>query len=870
MAADSLTPAATATYRETSDISRPFVGRAGAAGNASYFSANTGSISSPAATTHSINGPAAASASSAYTPVASSSASPSRPVDILDAFMRSRKLPKTQRGLRQLVDAAFALGREKALYQVVAACQAEGLRIELAQYALQCILELPVIRPYHQHMEKLNRRTRRALLQKSSVLAVDPEALRRRTLSHSHPASVRREGMLGEAETLPKPISLKLFFQAWETLWQLMGERLDMASDEAGQVLERLLLLPSPASVAEDRIDADGRREAGAAYRTRALRHLLFLAGIEEHPDLALDLLTSLVSPLALSTPAHLSATPVGQASAGRVSVEEVVLILQDLLRSGIIRPSLITEFNLSGIVNRSLDLPADTFLALLRQVLLRVLVRCYANRYDFDRSTLLLRYPETVEGDTEADRLKDGQLLESVCEAALRASSEDGKWVGRVGALLALGLQGKLPFWRKGRHSPPHRLLRYFFDTALPTKINEHTSVRSKYTPAALLWKALQVYEGDRQEQQASPNPGSTSSPTPGSEFDSPPVPGEPEPVYQLPLHHLIEIARTFSWPLGQGLIERLRCFIPEYARAAEDDHSVLAIATTQTKDFLRVMGQIRDVLRDGREGQITSTDANSILHASLSSKLTGRAFGFHDYSTFLPLREETIRQPSEPVRLLSAQLPAALSDRQKLESLQPAIDRVAEQIYHLCQTSPLTANTFVLEGKNLVPLVRTLIRLPDPPVSKGTTRVSEGEACVRAFLRDKNARHGTIDHTELTAAARAFFVLGNREAGLAVFARLLEERRVPDLVDIRTILDDVALADPALLVETLAEMIDVGFAVDMTTVLNLAHILESNGRMQELARLADILQARSGIVQVARLSISHIRKRAGVRRLA
>ena len=869
-AAAASSPAATTAYREASDISRPLVGKARSAGSTSYFFANTGSVASPAATSETVNSPAVATTSSAYTPIASSSAPFSNPVNIVDAFVRSDQLPQSQRGIRRLVDAAFALGRKEALHQVVAACQAASARIELAQYALQCILELPIDRPYHQHMEKLNRRTRRALARKSSVLAGDAEALRRRVLANSDSRSIRRAGEPEEAGTLPEPISQELFFQTWETLWQLTGERLDMASDDATQILEHLLLLPPPDGVAGDTPAAAGPREAGAAYRTRALRHLLFLAGIEEHPDLALDLLTSLVSPLALCTPAHLHATSIRLASAGRATVEDMVLILQDLLRSGIIRSSLIAEFNLSGIVNRSLDLPADTFLALLRQVLLRVLVRCYANRYDFDRSTLLLRYLETIEGDTESDRLKDGQLLESVCKAALRASREDGKWVPRVGALLALGLQGRLPFWRKGQHSPPHRLLRYYFDTALPPKVNEHASKRSKYSSAALIWKALQVYEEDRKEHQASRSSVSTPMPTADSD-DSASMFGELEPVYQLPLYHLSEVAQTFSWPLQQSFTEDLRYFIPEYADAAQDGQAVLATATTQTKDFLRAIIQMQDTLQDGREGQLTSTEANIILHTVLSSKLTARDFGVHGHNAYLPVREETERQSSEPVSLLSAQQPIESSARQRLESLQPAIDCVAEQIYQLFQASPsLTADTFVLEGKNLVPLVRTLLRLPDPPMSKGPTRASEGEACVRAFLRDKSARHGGIDPIELTGAARAFFLLGNREAGLAVFARMLKERRVPDLVDIRTILVDVAQADPALLVETLAEMIDVGFAVDRATVLSISRVLETRGHLQELAELADMLQARRGKVQIARPSIGRLRNRAGLGRLA
>ena len=350
----------------------------------------------------------------------------------------------------------------------------------------------------------------------------------------------------------------------------------------------------------------------------------------------------------------------------------------------------------------------------------------------------------------------------------------------------------------------------------------------------------------------------------------NSAPVFGEEEPVYQLPLYHLSEVAQTFSWPLQHGLMEGLRYFIPEYADAAKDGQAVLATATIQTKDFLRTIRQMKDILQDGREGQLTSTEANTILHIVLSSKLTARDFGFHGHNAYLPVREASDRQSSEPVSLPSASKPGKSSGRQKLERLQPAIDRVAEQIYQLFQASPfLTADTFVLEGKNLVPLVRTLLRLPDPPMSTGPTRVSEGEACVRAFLRDKNARHGGIDPIELTGAARAFFLLGNREAGLAVFARLLEEKRVPDLVDIRTILVDVSQADPALLIGTLAEMIDVGFAVDRATVLSISRALEAKGHSQHLAELADMLQARPSKVQFTRASIGILRKRAGLGRL-
>jgi hypothetical protein len=533
-------------------------------------------------------------------------------------------------------------------------------------------------------------------------------------------------------------LSQTFFAAVWQQFWDHFGPSVHIEMEMANKILQTIIGL-----------ELDQALET-SAFQLSALRHLLFSAAIKENPALALDLLAHAVKPQTFAAAPHLVNI---QRLPSTATVDEIVLILQDLLRAGIIKPEVVVEFNLSQVISRSLELSPEKFMVLLQQVLLRVLARCYVGRYLHDRATLTLRYLDVIEGDTEIDRQKDGNLAASICQAALTASEHDGKWVNRVATLFIMAIQGRLPFWQP-EYIPPQLVTR-FFDVALPVKRHQHLSIRSKYTSAALVWKAIQ------QAQLAWP---------------------------ALSVAHLGQIMAAFSRPLSRSSLVDAQSHFNDYSSPAQ----------ARAADLISAASSLYELLATGPAGQVNSSEANCLLSILLRSKLDD--------------------SESEEGESANQQSKEAIMD-------------IAAKMYALYIDVPTTiSDTFILSTSNLIPLAEV--------ISKSSA--TEAARVIRAYLGERRGRSARLLPIELTTAARAFFMIGDRGAGLAVFTQLIQQMSVPDAVDLRIILRDVVENDAQSIVAILEEMVQVGYTLDFDTATFLFAGIDQQDSVSQAAFIA------------------------------
>lgn len=618
-------------------------------------------------------------------------------------FLKDGTLPDTRNRLSQLMEDAYRAGREDVLERLLAKFEEQTEKIWMVEHALRAILALPVQAPYHAHIARLNRRTRRAV---------------RKT-------SARQEEDDG--------ISYIFFSSAWQQLWDLCGPDVHLEPNLARSILPTIMAM---------RVDSPSRLQA---FQLPALRHLLFSAGITENPSLGLDLLAHAVAPHTFASAFHHAQI---QRHPPTASVDEIVLIMQDLLRAGVLKPETVNEFNLPLVISKSLELPADQFIQLLRQTVLRIVARSYTARHVHDRALFVLRYLDLVEGGMELDRRKDGALAVDICMSALNASEHDGKWVSRVATLLIMALQGRLPYWT-APYMPP-KLFQTFFSVALPVKRKQHPSIRSKYIPAALVWKAARA------------------------------AAGADLALSNLSITHLGQIMAAFSRPFKDKSLSDSQVHFDDYKASA---------TVARLQDLVNVARVICECIKDGREGQIASADANRIIGVLL--------------------RSEAGAAESQQERALLVEHEERILD-------------VTRDLYALLCDSPFTlSDRFLISTDILVPLVRVVARSSSPQAAR---------EIVRDYLRQRRALHGQPTPLELSTVARAFFVAGDRSAGLAVFTQLLQQRSLPDLVDIKILLRDVAECDALMAVELLQEMVDVGFRLDHNTAMFIINGIAEN----------------------------------------
>lgn len=599
------------------------------------------------------------------------------------------KHPRTLGEVQQFVQEAFAAGREDVLETFLESSTCHDDQ-EMLSVALLAILALPVQAPYHAHIARLNRRTRRAILK-----------------DQGHAAG--------------RGLSPSFFAKSWQQAWEVLGPNEPLASVLAQKILRNIMEMQREEPL------------RGEAFGVPAMRHLLFSADITQNAILGLDMLAHTVVPHAFALLPHLVETNRLPQTA---TVEEIVLVFQDFLRAGIIQPAVLRDFDFSSVINKSLELSPDNFIQLLQQVTLRVLAQCYHSRHVHDRALLMLRYLEVIEGDTELDNEKDGNLAANICHSALRASEHDGRWVNRVANIVVMAVNGKLPYWKP--QYVPANLVQLLYTAALPIKRKQYPSIRSKYTSAALVWKASQAAEAA------------------GLHWPSPTI------------GQLVQIVGAFSRPMKATSLADTQRHFDEY------EDSVKA----RLDDFVESAAVLIERLQSGMREALSNLEANRLLYV------------------FLTCRVE-FAESEEAAKVIAAR--------------EGAILDLVLGLYQLVSgTTPLLSDRFVLSSASLVPLVKCMMQAGDAAAAK---------SAVQDFLRDRRDLHGPLSPLELTTAARAFFIAGERSAGLAVFTQMLTQHSVPDLVDTRILLQDVAQSDPTAVVELIREMTYVGFKLDFET---------------------------------------------------
>ncbi|CAD6576457.1 MAG: hypothetical protein CYPHOPRED_006010, partial [Cyphobasidiales sp. Tagirdzhanova-0007] len=298
-------------------------------------------------------------------------------LDPLYDFVTHGLLPQSQSRIRQLILSAQDSCQPKIVKEILAALR-KLPSTDLEEIARHALLVYPVVRPYHAF------RDRSARLSKS----------RNRQTAAVH-------------------IPQDMFLENWNRLWTVRGESLRLQPEVASHLLEVILDLP-----AQDGLDY------GKESEVSALRHLLFLAGLDQHPVLALDLLTHIIEPHAITALPYLEELP--RYSQKETASDDIPLVLHDLLRAGIVTSTVIKEFDVTSAIGKASILPKDQYNVLLSQLLLRMITRTYAIMRRFDRALLLLRYLQPLPGAfaRPEQESRDVVLIKDVCIAALQQSS--------------------------------------------------------------------------------------------------------------------------------------------------------------------------------------------------------------------------------------------------------------------------------------------------------------------------------------------------------------------------------------------------------------------------------------------------------------
>lgn len=230
------------------------------------------------------------------------------------------------------------------------------------------------------------------------------------------------------------------FHNLWSDLWSLAGETLNLSPDVATRILKNILSFPLPKGK-KLRVSADD------SCCGKAMRTLLFLAGLEDNPALAVNVLGRLLQ----SNLYHLNngaSSSFGQLDTfADLDVEEtladindIVLILQDLLRSGILSSTTVNSFKLSEVITQAPTMSDDEFKHILKQTLLRIILQYYVDhgeqRY-ISRVAGLLEFTDTsaLKKDSATDR--DLSLMLNVAKDAMIQLRMDPRYASAAGRIL-------------------------------------------------------------------------------------------------------------------------------------------------------------------------------------------------------------------------------------------------------------------------------------------------------------------------------------------------------------------------------------------------------------------------------------------------
>ncbi|KAL7009792.1 hypothetical protein EMMF5_000700 [Cystobasidiomycetes sp. EMM_F5] len=570
-----------------------------------------------------------------------------------------------------------------------------------------------------------------------------------------------------------------IYFTAWQRLWDLGGEGVQMEAAPAKKLLEYLLNEEPPFTGSSGQTKIQLRKP-----NTRSLRHLLFLAGINDNPVLALDLFTHVCFPYFLTKPAHTVTAPETSdpsgASDGAVEFGEsfrndMSLILHDVLRSGIIPSFLLQRSQLLALISKRESVfsrVASSFSAtpleaaasgtqVLHQTLLRIIITCYSETYRaHERATLLLRLLEPV---PQTDASVDAAIFIDVCTSALNASAIDGRWVGRVAGSLILALTGKVHLQTGGSSmsSPPvdeqwRQLLRLFFDTALPEGA---LGKRVRASSASLVWKALSC---------ALPH-------------------GEVAGLRVLSASQLAHLARSAVGPY----------------RATRGD-TVDSSSGSDSTDPLSPSADLAVLIK---------VTLHSVQQQSLFSACTEGSANY-----------------------LLQELLFALHTTRKRISQQSLGDMLADlrEIYQIFKHSGFTPNT-----RNLVPLA-DLMR------SKSNSKAvdPDSRSVIDSFLTERSNR-ADLDPCQMTSVLRACIVNHDAQGAADVLELLLRQRLTPSLADLGIILSVIASGSPRLALKWINQMLKAGMTGDSKLWRSIYQAFPQGG--DDSATLLDMLSNKS-----------------------
>ncbi|KAK9898228.1 hypothetical protein P389DRAFT_166556 [Cystobasidium minutum MCA 4210] len=234
------------------------------------------------------------------------------------------------------------------------------------------------------------------------------------------------------------------FYKVWMRLCDLAGENVKVSSEVATRTLKHILTLPSPKKL----------MLKPEPYRVgKALRQLLFLAGLEDNPTLAVNILAQTIHINIFCSENLLAAAQLdpGQAASLQTAVpaaevNDIVLILQDLLRSGIFSPSLVNRFGLSEVISKAPTLSSEAFGALLKQTLLRIILQYYVDhgeqRYIPNIASVIKSIDTTNSKEAVASQESDLTLLLDAAKTSLTHLRYDPRHAASVARCIARLLQ--------------------------------------------------------------------------------------------------------------------------------------------------------------------------------------------------------------------------------------------------------------------------------------------------------------------------------------------------------------------------------------------------------------------------------------------
>lgn len=199
-----------------------------------------------------------------------------------------------------------------------------------------------------------------------------------------------------------------------------------------------------------------------------------------------------------------------------------------------------------------------------------------------------------------------------------------------------------------------------------------------------------------------------------------------------------------------------------------------------------------------------------------------------------------------------------------------------VTAQIWPSPTGASKAESSFPLESRNLVPLVELLQQCRKLKIDGSATKHHEmGQLAtqqIHRFLRER-AKYRTLDNDDITTAARAFFAIGERDAGFQVLNAHITAKKVPSVQAVNAILSELAKESPSVAVDQLEEAVQVGFLPGMQTFESLGEQMsptregvQAMERMLAIARHYELLKPKE--MAVLQNSLKTIMPAAGARK--